>query len=195
MLYIVTLAQMKLELGITDPEMDAQVTSLLEGIQGAFASHCRRTFLYSSSIEQIFDGGEVWLLARAFPIDFVASIDVDEDQSWTADSLLASTDYRISKPRGRISYGVDNEAWPDGVQNIRVVYSGGLVQADGSAAPGAEAEHVDSLRRAVRMQAAFEFRNRLSLGNQSVSAQGTSVSLAPAKLLPEVQEILANLQR
>jgi hypothetical protein len=53
----------------------------------------------------------------------------------------------------------------------------------------------EGLRGGFLLQAGFEWRNRLNLGKQSVGAQGANVSLAPAKLLPEVESVLAPFVR
>jgi hypothetical protein len=195
MLYILTLEEMKDALGIKDADDDAQVTTLLEGLQGRFDQECNRRFLYASSTEELFDGGQQWLLVRAYPIDAVASIHVDEDQEWDEGTLLDADDYRINKPRGRIVYGTGEYFWPIGFQHIRAIYSGGLIKDDFSAAPGADTAEIESLRRAARIQANFEWRNRQNLGASNVSVAGVSLALAKAELLPEVKAILNGLRR
>jgi hypothetical protein len=168
---------------------------MLEGLQGRFDVACSRTLLYASGIEELFDGGKQWLLVKAFPIDSVTTIHLDEDQEWTADTLLDTDDYRVNKPRGRIVYGIGEYYWPTGFQSVRVVYSGGLIKSDGSAAPNADGEEIEALKRAMRIQGNFEWRNRQSLGVQSIGAQGVNVTLAKAELLPDVKEILNGLRR
>lgn len=195
MLYILTLDEMKDALGIKDAQDDAMVTGLLEGLQGRFDQECNRTFLYSSSIVEMFDGGQQWLLVKAFPIDAIASVHVDEAQAWTGDTLLPATAYRINKARGRIVYGAGEYYWPIGFQHIRVVYSGGLIKSDFSAAPGADSSDIEAVKRALRIQANFEWRNRQNLGQQAVSAQGVNMTLAKAELLPEVKSILNGIRR
>lgn len=195
MLYVLTLDEMKDALGIKDADDDAQVTDLLEGLQGRFEAECNRRFLYGSGIEELFDGGKQWLLVRTFPIDAVASIHVDPDQVWDAGTVIDDDDYRVNKARGRIVFGTGEYYWPSGFQNVRVIYSGGLIKDDFSAAPGADTGDIESLRRAVRMQGNFEWRNKQSLGVQSIGQQGMNVSLAKAELLPEVKAILNGLRR
>ena len=188
MLYIVTLDEMKAILGIKDIEEDAQVTALLEGLQGRFDSECNRSFLYATGISESFDGGAMWLLPKRFPIDAVTSISVNDDP-------LDAANYIVNKARGRLAYATGSIAWPKGFQNITVVYSGGMINADGSTAPNADDGDVEALRRALRMQASFEWRNRMILGQQSVSAQGINVTLAKAALLPDVKAILDGFWR
>jgi hypothetical protein len=154
-----------------------------------------RTLLRGVDVEELFDGGGRTILLGRWPVETIASVHVDDDQEWDADSLLESTDYRLNKTRGRLVYGSDGSVnWPDGVQNIRVVYTGGYVAAGSTAGTGQTAMP-DAIRRAFRLQAGYEWRNRTHLGQQSVSAQGVNISLAPAKLLPEVEEILWGLRR
>ena len=195
MLYILTLDEMKDALGIKDADDDAQVTALLEGLQGRFDQECNRRFLYGSGIEELFDGGTQLLLVRAFPIDSVTSLHVDPDRQWTADTLLNASGYACNKARGRIVYGLGEYYWPIGFQHLRVIYSGGLIKDDFSAAPGADTGDIESLRRAVRMQGNFEWRNKQNLGTSNVSVGGVSLALAKAELLPEVKAILNGLRR
>jgi hypothetical protein len=195
MLYILTLDETKDALGIKDSEDDGRVTDLLTGLQGRFALQAKRTFLYAAGIEEIFDGDQQWLLVKAFPVDSITSIHISDDQEWDADSLLDDGDYTIHKSRGRLIYGTGNLKWPKGVQNIRVVYTGGLIKDDYTPAPGADTDEIEALKNALRMQANFEWRNRQNLGQQAVSAQGVNVTLAKAELLPEVKTILNGLRR
>ncbi len=202
MLYVLTLDEMKDALGIKDVEDDSRVTRLLEGLQGRAAQYCHRTFLYSSGIEEFFDGDQQWLLVKSCPIDTVASVQVSDAALWDGTTLLDPSLYRINKARGRLMYGDGAHSyfqtqhnWPRGSQNIRVVYAGGLLNADGSAAPNADSDDIDALRRGMHIQANFEWRNRQNLGQQAVSAQGVNVTLARAELLPEVKQIFDQLKR
>lgn len=195
MLYILTLDEMKDALGIKDADDDAQVTALIEGLQARADQECNRHFLYASGIEEFFDGGKQWLMVNRFPIASVASVHVDPDRQWTADTLLETTGYACNKQRGRIVYGIGEYYWPNGFQHIRVVYSGGLVTDSGVVATGADSSELDSLKRALKMQGNFEWRNKQSLGVQSIGQQGMNVSLAKAELLPEVKAILNGLRR
>lgn len=196
MLYIATLDEIKKALGITDNDDNDVLTRHLTGLQGRFDQQCHRRFLYGSQTE-LFDGAVTALEVERWPIDSVASVHEDLDQEWDADSLLDADDYRVNKPRGLIYYdpGEGLLKWPTGMQNIRVIYTGGFVKTTGAVAPGVDDADLDSLRRAFFMQAEFEWRNRKNLGNSSISASGVNISLAPAKFLPEVESVLSAFAR
>lgn len=194
-LFILQLEEMKRELGITDSKDDAALTLWLEGLQVKFESHCERDFLRSTSVTEYFDGDVTSLLLRRYPVESIASIHIDVDQDWDDDNLLDSDDdYLLQPNRGKIFYGRGNTKWPEGRQHIRVVYTGGYVAA-GQAVGAGQTAMPDDLRRAMLLQAGFEWRNRLQLGRESVSGQGATVSLAPAELLPEVKAILSLYRR
>lgn len=198
-LYIATLAELRNELGIPDNTDDAKLLALGENVQGAFDAHLNRRLLHAASAVELFDGGDFSLWVNRPPIDAVASVHVSADQDWSADYLLvaADDDYRVDLLRGRLICGISfSQRWPAGFQNIRVVYSGGVVKSDGTAG-SAQVDQTDlwALKRAFMMQTSFEWRNRLVLGAQSVSGQGVNINLAPAKLLPEVEVLLGKYRR
>ena len=204
-LYIVTLAEMKAELGVEDTNDDAVLTEWMEGIQGRFDEYCQRIFLYEADEEEIFDGDVTSLAVKRWPIDSAAdiSIYIDADQAWGSDTLLDSDDFRVNYRRGRIVYGTGTSKWTAGFQNIKVVYSGGFVKSDGTAATGVEATQLDALRRAFFMQLGFEWRNRETLGITQISQSGAArqvgagvaLALKGKTLMPEVAETLRPFMR
>ena len=193
-LYIVTLAEMKAELGLGDTTDDAVLTRWMNGLQGRFDDECGRALLRGADIEEIHDGGESWLFLARFPVESIASVHVAADQDWSDVNKLSASDYILNKPRGRLMPAGIGDKWPEGAQNIRVVYAGGFVACDGVVGAGQSAMP-ETIRRAFFIQAGFEWRNRLELGKASVSMQGQSVQLAEAKLLPEVRDALATYRR
>jgi len=176
MLYIATLDEIKTVVGISDSTDDSLLNLWLTALQGRFETRCGRGLLYTSGVTELFDGGKSSLYPYRSPIDSVTTIHVSTDQEWDADSLLEIDDYRIDYDRGRIVYGTSGlYSWPSGLQNIRVVYAGGLIKSDQSAAPNAKDENVNALRDAYFYQAAYEWRNRERLGLADVSQNGVSV--------------------
>lgn len=188
-LYIVTLAEMKADLNITDTQDDAVLTRWLLGLQGRFEERCNRCLLRGEDIEEILDGGETYLFLSRFPVESVASVHVSAEQIWTDATKLLPTESILHKSRGRL-IRPGSALWPEGEQNVRVVYTGGYVACDGVVAAGQTAMP-DALRGLFFMQAGFEWRNRLELGKSGVSVQGQSMQIAEAKLLPEVKSGLA----
>jgi hypothetical protein len=194
-LYIVSLAEMKQDLGISDTRDDAALTLWMEGLQGRFDDHLDRVLLRNERVE-IHDGGESFLYLKSFPVESVTTVHLDHDQEWNADSLLNATDYRLRADRGLLTFGSFGPimAWPEGFQNIRVAYVGGYL-ATGTSPGEGQTAIPDAIRRCFFLQAGFEWRNRTNLGKESVSAQGASVALAPAQLLPEVKSGLQPYRR
>jgi len=194
MLYIATLADMKEELGIKDSQDDNLLTNLLEGLQGRIDDFLERTLLRGENVSETLDGGVLSLALRRYPLETVSQIFIDEYQVFGTDTLLDTDDYRINYSRGRIVYQSGSSEWPEGFQNIKVVYTGGYVAIEEDAQEG-QAALPESIKRAFKMQASFEWRNRRNMGQQSVSGNGVNIQLAPAKLLPEVQDALWSYKR
>lgn len=195
-LYIVTLAEMKAELGLTDTTDDAVLTRWMNGLQDRFDSHLERTLLRAADVEEIHDGHGTWLFTKNFPVESVASVHISPDQTWDSSTLIDATQYVVNKPRGRLQLiGTGFGAfWPEGQQNIRVVYTGGYVACDGT--PSAtQTAMPEAIRRAFFLQLGFEWRNRTKLGVKSFGAQGVNVQVADAELLPEVKQALAPFRR
>ena len=193
-LYIATLTEIKGDLGIGDSTDDAPLTRLAEVLQGRFDAELNRVLLRTSGALEYFDGGQTVLLLQHWPAESVA-VYMDADRAFAAASLLAATDYTLNAARGRLHYGDGASDWPDyGRQTIKVVVTGGYVAA-GSTPGAGQTAMPEGIRRAFLLQIGFEWRNRRSLGQQSVSAQGASVSLAPAQLLPDVKAALAPFRR
>jgi len=202
-LYIVTLTEMKAELGLTGTGDDIVLTEWIEGLQARFDEHLNRTLLRSGSAEEIFDGGVTMLRPKRYPIESVAEIVIDGDQDWgDANSILASDDYLVDKGRGQIFFGHGDDRWPTGRQCIRLTYAGGYVGTGTSPGTGQTAMP-DAIRRAMFMQLGFEWRNRTTLGIAQVSADGSSkqagadvaLALQNRSLMSEVEQTLANFVR
>ena len=105
-------------------------------------------------------------------------------------------DYRVDPRRGRIVYGANGtQPWPSGVQNIRVIYSGGMFSAQGAPASGwTTQDEVDTIKRAMMLQAGYEWRNRQTLGIEQLNMQGLGKK-TKAELLPEVKDALLPYRR
>ena len=193
-LYILTLEEMKRELGITDGKDDAGLTLWMEGLQARFDDYCERNFLRVEEEEEIHDGGVTSLFLKRFPVENITSIHIDVDQDWDDIESLESDDYLLNAARGAVIYGRGSWPWPVGLQNIRVVYTGGFVAAGQTVGDGQTAMP-DTVRRAFLLECGFEWRNRLQLGRESISGMGATVSIAPAQFLPEVLAALNSYRR
>lgn len=190
---IVTLAELKAELGIADYKDDAALQRLLDGLQGRFEDLTNRLFARAEGTVEYFDGGQRCIYPKRAPVESVSQIVIDGAREFDADDALDADEYWLD-PTGTRILPWGTGPWPAGAGNIKVTFTGGYVAA-GTAAAAGQFPMPEGLRRAVFMQAAFEFRNRTHLGAASMSAQGLNVQLAPAKLLPEVEEALGPFMR
>jgi hypothetical protein len=196
-MYIATLSEIKAELGIADNVDDAVLLMWANGVQGRLERFLNRPLLYSAAETEIFDGGLLCLYPRLFPIVNVISLIVDAAQDWLSEDELtaANDDFRVDARAGKIWYCQGETRWPAGVQNIRVVYSGGMFTAQGGAASAwTNQGEIDLVRRAFLMQCGYEWRNRTTLGIDQLNAQGTGKK-TPAALLKDVQDSLRPLMR
>jgi len=188
-LYIASLAEIKTELGIASDDTgdDALVTSLIERLQGAFDSRARRRFAAADGAVETFTGGDAAIWIKRSPVHSVVSILSDGDS-------IDSDSYVGPSPHGRLYWKNSPCRWPG--NEIVVTFNGGIFSANGSVSAAAlaadpnVASDAADLRRAFFMQVSFEWRNRMTLGNASISGGGQSVTLAPAKMLPEVAQTL-----
>lgn len=189
---IVTLAEAKAELGIGDTTDDTSLQRLLDGLQARFEELTNRRFA-RATVTEVHDGGTRCLYVQRRPIETLTTLIVDPAREFdAADALTVGDDYWIDAANGRIYY--QGGIWPVGVAIIQAVYTGGYVAA-GTTPSSGQTAMPEALRRALFMQAQFEWRNRTTLGASSMSAQGINVQIAPAKLLPEVEDILGSFMR
>jgi hypothetical protein len=190
MLYILTLDEAKTELELTDAVNDIQLTTHMEQLQGRFEEYLNRQLCRAEDVVEINDGGARAVLLSRFPVESVKQVMV-------ASLSLDPQMYTVHQDRGRVIYnpsGSPNAVWPVGEQNITVTYTGGFVPA-GSVAAAGQYTMPEAIRGAFRIQLNYEWRNRRILGQNSVSAQGSSVTLAPAKMLVVVTEAIGHFRR
>lgn len=196
MLYIVTLKDMREELGFDENDVadDLVLTRSMEGLQGRFENHLNRPLQRAENVAEILNGGNRFVYTNRFPLEAKPRVWVSSDQEWTDDNELAADDFLANLVRGELSYGNASYAWPEGYQNIRVLSTGGYVAAGDVVGSGMTAMP-EEIRRAFRMQMGFEWRNRRHLGEQYMSASKANVTLPPVKFLPEVVDTLAPMIR
>jgi hypothetical protein len=196
MLHIVTLAEMRAELGYEENDIadDTQLQRAMEGMQARFESHLARPLLRAENAEEILNGGTQYIYLKRYPLEAKPRVWVATDQDWSDDNELEADDFLANLIRGELCYGLGSTAWPAGYQSIRVLATGGYV-ACGENVGTSQTAMPEDVRRAFRMQLAFEWRNRKHLGEQYMSANKANLTLAPVKFLPEVLDTLAPLIR
>ena len=198
-LYIVTLEEMKREVGLEDEEDDRTLTLWMEGLQERIDNFLNRTLLRAAAATEYHDGGERFIYTKHWPVESVASIDIARDKDWANGTTLDAdaTDYLVNEARGKISYGMGTNLWPAGFQSIRTILAGGFVASEDTPGSGQTAMP-GWARRSMVIQAGFEYRNKGDMGITQTNANGATkqigagvaLSLKGKTLLGEVEQTL-----
>ncbi|MDZ4324747.1 MAG: hypothetical protein U1A73_06980 [Pseudomonas sp.] len=206
---LATVVQVKTFLkGDVPASLDATVTGILQRVTEAIALHCHRdswdqaVFTELQSIRPPRTSGKligyapvgvstVWV--RHPPISTAPAVQLFDDplRAYGADTLVAAADYIVEAREGRIELDQKYFSW--GLQNVKIVYTGGFLTADGVSAE----LRYPALQRACVIQAGFEYQRRAELGLTGRSLEGGSVTTqeSPIKLLPGVIEGLRSFKR
>lgn len=149
---LTTISEIKDHLGISDGSEDTQLTLWLDAVEDAISTFTGRfigpgeTSPFTSYQTTEYHNGDghqnLWL--KRYPVTAIASIHVDQngyhgdgtnafpsDSEWTAGTDFAKGDLaEIHANRGKVTslrkwgnHGL--RAWPDGVGNIKVIYTAG----------------------------------------------------------------------
>jgi hypothetical protein len=114
----------------------------------------------------------------------VAEVRESIDQDWTNANTISDPDGWVYDDTTGLLTRKYRTAWSAGAQAVRVKWTSGF---------GTDVVHVpEDIRSAAVLQVTFWWQRRNELGIASRALQGGSVSVAtPAKILPEVEETLA----
>jgi hypothetical protein len=123
---LVTLTEYKNYVGITSPNQDTAIASIIPKVSELVKSLCRRTFkdyLDDSKIEY-FDGGECFNLAEA-PVVQIQSIEQSTDygNNWT--SLTEYTDWVFKKSSQQVVPVNPLRYFEDLINGYRITYTAG----------------------------------------------------------------------
>lgn len=159
---------------------------LIDYVSRRFEEYLAR-FTEVTSRTEYFDipDGTRLLFLKGSPISSVTN--VWNDNTWSFDSEISSDRYTILGDDGMI--GFDHELTA-GIRALKITYTGGMA-ADTDAFIAA----FPDIAVAADMQVNYIFERRDELGASSQSIEGSSVSIAPVELLPEVMQILDPHQR
>lgn len=125
----------------------AEIAAYLPAAQEMCESYCNRKFEYAT-FTQAFDGGRKIYPLRAYPVEDITSVTVDD---------IATTDYTVDYDTGEVC--LDIRA-PDGRRNVVIVYAGGYAADE---MPYTMQLAVASL--AVALPSLMEGGGQLSTGN------------------------------
>lgn len=194
---ITTRDRVKQRAEVTQATFDRPIDEILEGLTTLFERQTNRTLLRAEGIVALFDGGRVIfgplpalliegiteIKEDANPVDFTAAV-----------ALVDGTDFIADPNGGLIRRLPSGRRWQGGFRNVRVTYTGGYV-APGTPLMVGQTAMPDDLQEAATMQAVHYVKNRDRLGATSISADGASIALSPAELLPAVRQILKGYRR
>lgn len=126
--FLVTLADMKEYLDITDTTDDGKIGRLLQIVAKELDMTCNRTFLEAAHTEYRDGNGteELWL--KNAPVSLITSVSYDSKRQFAADTVLDSTAYFLDSELGRLISNIG--PWNRGIRNYKVVYPGGYTQAN-----------------------------------------------------------------
>lgn len=182
-----SLSEFKRMAEIGDATEDLLLTSMLEWISGQMELTMDRWIRKAQYTETVCPERDVvWV--RAYPIDTSVAITVVDYGA----ALVKDSDFYVNAERGeirRIMGTFTRYSYP----TLRITYTGGFPEIGEK-----EEQRIDgpdAWRWACFLQTAYYFRNRKELGLNTLSVQGTSLSIAPVEWLPAVKEILFQSKR
>lgn len=169
---LITLEDLKLELGIDDDSEDELLALRIARWSRMFADECGRTFAFAEGVETFtFEPGESWPQRMALNLSLYPVIDV---VSVTQDGT--AVEYELDAANGRL--WAANGGWWSGT--VVVTYSGGYVLPSEAPAGLVEAiiEHISELRtdagRDTSLQSVSRGDTRVSYFQTSSSAGALS---------------------
>lgn len=120
---LVTIAEVKVEAGISGTQDDVLLTALLSAVLSLWDKLTGRTWL-SASYTEYHDSerGSAMIFLKHFPVTAVASLYDDPNWSYGADTLIDTDYYKTDMEAGVIHY---LSKFNVGKQNIKVTYTAG----------------------------------------------------------------------
>lgn len=118
-------------LGVADTAHDAEIARLIPVVQDFMENYCRRVFEQNTTVTEYHSGkaGQAVLMLNQPPIASIASIHDDPLRVYGASALVAASKYLVRDAEAGI---VQFDGWSlqEGLNNVKVVYSGGFPPAD-----------------------------------------------------------------
>lgn len=168
---LVDFEELKVMLGLSASKSESDypdLTLIQESVVNMFESFTGRFFTEDKYIEQKFIGCSKTKMIplKGVPIKSISSVTIDG---------VLTPDYKIK------GYGIEL-SFPVTDVEIEVVYTGGITEVIGS------------LHRAALLQTVYEYQNKDSIGIQTTSTNGGTVTKPELGMLKEVAKLLAPLK-
>ena len=195
---VTALARVKTRASLTSTTFDAMLTQIIDGLSTLFEQYTRRVLVREVDRVELHDGGTTVVVRplRALPVESVTEIKEDSNPTDfdAATALIDGKDFIVAPDSGVVRRIPDGSTWRKGYRNVRVTYTGGYVAA-GTAPQVNQTAMPEDLQEAATIQAVHFFKHRDRLGVASLSADGASLGLPPADLLPLVRKTLDRYRR
>lgn len=180
---LISLSDLKSWLGKVDTVHDVELGLLIDHVSARIETALNRNLKKEQRIVY-FNAGRRHYWVDAYPIDAVAAITVEVDGT----VKVKDSDYYVWEKEGLIEFQTATSYSKP--KQVKITWTGGYTETAGTLAVP------DDLKKACLMQCAFEFRRRNDIGLSSINIPDGSISvLSPAKLLPEVEAIIAGYRK
>lgn len=122
---LVTLAEYKAYAGITSPNLDAEINSLIPKVSALVKNICRRTFVdyVQDAKTEVFNGGYAVYNFKEYPVISVQSVEYSTDYGQNYSELVEFTDYAFD-PEEHCLVAISGE-FPKAINGYRVTYNAG----------------------------------------------------------------------
>ncbi len=126
MMSLVSLATVKAFKNITATEHDAELVRLIGAVDAFITTYCNRQFEQATVTEyHSTRAGQTTLLLKRPPVASITSLHDDPDRVYGANTLIDPSDYVIEDTDAGI-LKLDGTVFQRGVNNVKVLYSGGF---------------------------------------------------------------------
>lgn len=163
-LELVTFEELAPILDLEKLEVDyPDLAVIQELVKEAFEIHTKRIFKFDNHVEKLFiDSRTKFVKLPAIPVDSITSVSIDGQltEGYTVQAYGLKLDCSVTD------------------QEIIVDYKGGL------------AKTLSGLHRAALLQVIYEYQNKDSIGLETVSTEGGTVTKPELGLLKETKKLL-----
>lgn len=167
-----------LEFASSDTSKDEQLKSLINRSYKILEKYIGRVVKSTQYTEYQDGDGTPQILLNQWPIISVTSIHSDVERDFGSDTEIEAANYLIYSDEGRIELYKDETIFPEGKQNVKVIYTAGY------------AEIPDDLEFASTLHIAGFFKKAGNEGLLTKSLGGLSLSFQRVPIAEDVKIIV-----